>query len=250
MKSVGIIPARFASTRFPGKPLALISGKPMIEWVYKRAKESKLDYVVVATDDERIFKCVEAFGGMAVMTRVDHETGTDRLQEAVEKLSEVLGDFQIVINVQGDEPLIERKLINSLVEVMKVDESIPMGTLKHKITSSSDIENPNVVKVICDIYDNALYFSRSPIPFNRAKKEMTYYRHLGIYAYRKEFLAKFTQMQQSNLEKLESLEQLRALENGYKIKVLEAKTACAGVDTQEDLVKIESYIQENRIKLD
>ncbi len=249
MKSVGIIPARFGSSRFPGKPLALIAGKPMIEWVYKRAKESKLDFVVVATDDERIFQCVESFGGMAVMTRTDHETGTDRLQEAVEKLSEKLGEFDIVINVQGDEPLIDKALIDSLVVMMKEDESVPMGTLMHEISDFTDVDNPNVVKVICDKNSDALYFSRSPIPYNRAKTEMKYFRHLGIYAYRKSFLKTFTELAQSRLEKLESLEQLRALENGYKLRVLEAKTACAGVDTPEDLVKIESFIQERGIKL-
>ena len=250
MKSVGIIPARYGSSRFPGKPLALIAGRPMIEWVYKRAKASKLDYVVVATDDERIFNCVESFGGMAVMTRTDHETGTDRLQEAVEKLSEKLGEFQIVINVQGDEPLIDKALIDALVEMMKQDENVPMGTLMHEISDITDVDNPNVVKVICDKNLDALYFSRCPIPYNRAKSEMKYFRHLGIYAYRKSFLKTFTELAQSRLEKLESLEQLRALENGYKIRVLEAKTACAGVDTPEDLVKIESFIQERGIKLD
>jgi len=250
MKSVGIIPARYGSSRFPGKPLALIAGRPMIEWVYKRAKASKLDYVVVATDDERIFNCVESFGGMAVMTRTDHETGTDRLQEAVEKLSEKLGEFQIVINVQGDEPLIDKALIDALVEMMKQDENVPMGTLMHEISDITDVDNPNVVKVICDKNLDALYFSRCPIPYNRAKSAMKYFRHLGIYAYRKSFLKTFTELAQSRLEKLESLEQLRALENGYKIRVLEAKTACAGVDTPEDLVKIESFIQERGIKLD
>jgi len=250
MKSVGIIPARYGSSRFPGKPLALIAGRPMIEWVYKRAKASKLDYVVVATDDERIFNCVEAFGGMAVMTRTDHETGTDRLQEAVEKLSEKLGEFQIVINVQGDEPLIDKALIDALIEMMKQDENVPMGTLMHEISDITDVDNPNVVKVICDKNLDALYFSRCPIPYNRAKSAMKYFRHLGIYAYRKSFLKTFTELAQSRLEKLESLEQLRALENGYKIRVLEAKTACAGVDTPEDLVKIESFIQERGIKLD
>lgn len=245
MKSIGVIPARYGSTRFEGKPLKNILGKPMIEWVYRRALKAKLDKVVVATDDIRIYDVVVNFGGEAVMTSANHQTGTDRIAEVAEKYK----DYEIIINIQGDEPLIRSEMIDSLIKPFIEDENIVMGTLKHKITDEEEVFNPNVVKVICDKEDFALYFSRSPIPYKRIDNKIMYYRHIGIYAYRRNFLEKYTEMVQTPLEKTESLEQLRVLENGYKIKVIETEFEVKGVDTKEDLINIEKYIIDNHITI-
>lgn len=245
MKVLGVIPARYGSTRFEGKPLADICGNTMIEWVYKRAIQSDLDKIVVATDDERIYNEVLRFNGEAVMTSENHNTGTDRIAETAKLYKE----YDVIINIQGDEPLIEPVLINNLAKAFK-DVEVLMATLKHKISDEKDIANPNVVKVITDIKDNALYFSRSPIPYNRDKKNIIdYYRHIGIYGYRRDFLFKYAEMQPTNLEKTESLEQLRVLENGYNIKVIETEFSVKGVDTKEDLLELINYINQNKITL-
>lgn len=239
-KKIAIIPARYQSSRFPGKPLALIAGKPMIQWVYERtANVAFLDEVYVATDDERIKKCVEAFGGNCLMTDSKHESGTDRLAECVEMLG--LGDTDIVLNIQGDEPLIEEQMILDLLSTM--DGNSDMGTLREVITASGDIENANIVKVVADLQDYAMYFSRYPIPYNRGNvDEVKYYRHVGVYAYRVGFLKDFSKLPKSDYEKTECLEQLRALENGYKIKVKTTSSSSMGVDTPEQIQQVEQKL--------
>ncbi|WP_124564057.1 3-deoxy-manno-octulosonate cytidylyltransferase [Ectobacillus antri] len=237
MKAIGVIPARYGSTRFPGKPLAQIMGKPMIQHVYENVKKSKeLDDVVVATDHEAIFQTVEAFGGKAVMTKKDHETGSDRIAEVT---NHVEGDF--FVNIQGDEPLIHHELIDTLVRTARESDDAVI-TAKTAIKTEADIANPNVVKVVAGYDNKALYFSRSAIPYNRANKETTYYKHLGIYAYPKAVLNEFVKLPQSPLEELEMLEQLRLLENGYTIKVIETTYDAVGVDTPEDIQKVERIL--------
>lgn len=246
MKFLGVIPSRYASTRLEGKPLKDICGHTMIEWVYKRTRLSDLDEVVVATDDERIFKEVKKFGGKAVLTRKDHENGTSRIAEVCEKYK----DYDVIVNVQGDEPLIEPEMINSIIESFKNDDTISMSTLKYKIDTLEEIENPNYVKVVTDNNGYALYFSRSVIPYPRKMDIKNYYKHVGIYGYKREFVVKYAKMEPTPLEKSESLEQLRALENGYRIKVLETPYKIIGVDTQEELEKVREHILNNKIKLD
>jgi 3-deoxy-manno-octulosonate cytidylyltransferase (CMP-KDO synthetase) len=247
MKILGVIPARYASSRFHGKPLELICGKPMIEWVYKRSIKSELDDVVVATDDKRIFDTVEAFGGKAVMTRGDHANGTSRILEVINH--DEYSRFEFIINIQGDEPIIDPESINILVNKYK-SERAEIITLKEEIKCGTDKENPNVVKVITDFYDNALYFSRNLIPYMRNEdKNFIYYRHVGIYGYTKKVLLDMEKMLPGKLEHVESLEQLRFLENGYKIKVYETKSTVKGVDTKEDLLEVEEIIKKNNITL-
>ena len=243
-KKIAIIPARYQSGRFPGKPLALICGKPMIQWVYERVvKVSCLDEVYVATDDDRIRACVENFGGKCLMTSSRHESGTDRLAECVNLLE--LQNEDIVLNIQGDEPLIEEQMIIDLLSTMNEKEE--MGTLKEIITSEDDVQNTNIVKVVTDFQDNALYFSRYPIPYNRGNgKDVIYYRHVGVYAYRAGFLKKFTKLPKSNYEKTECLEQLRVLENGYRIKVKLTGSSSMGVDTPEQLQQVEKKLMKER----
>lgn len=237
MKVIGVIPARFGSSRFPGKPLALIQNKPMIQHVFERASQSKcLDMVVVATDHEDIKEAVEGFGGNVVLTRKDHETGSDRMAEVTSKIE---GD--IFVNIQGDEPLISPELIDSIVETAKSTPDAVV-TAKTKIKDQEDVPNPNVVKVVTDLKQNALYFSRSHIPYNRANKDVTYYKHLGIYSYPKAIINEFVKLPQSTLEELEMLEQLRLLENGYTIKVVETEYDAIGVDTPEDIEKVEAIL--------
>lgn len=239
-----IIPARYSSTRFPGKVLAYLHGKPIIQHVYERAKKSKLiDEVFVATDNRRIYETVEAFGGKAIMTSEKHPSGTDRISEAVDKLIQYgynLKNDTIIINLQGDEPLIRVEMINELVDLMKEGLDF-IGTLVRKIEKEEEFKNPNVVKVVFDSKGYALYFSRCPIPFDRQKFITGYsdndfrYKHIGIYGYRLEILRKFVSLPQSVLEQIESLEQLRALENGIKIKVRITEYDSFGIDTPEDL---------------
>ena len=245
-KKIAIIPARYQSSRFPGKPLALICGKPMIQWVYERtANVSCLDEVYVATDDERIKECVKSFGGRCLMTASYHESGTDRLAECVEVLG--LDDTDIVLNIQGDEPLIEEQMILDLISTMKEQED--MGTLKELIVSKEDIENTNIVKVVTDIHNNALYFSRYPIPFNRGNiEQVKYYRHVGVYAYRVRFLKEFAKIPKSQYEKIECLEQLRALENGYKIKVKTTSSSSMGVDIPEQIQQVEQKLMKSQLR--
>lgn len=241
-KVIGVIPARYGSSRFPGKVLAEIAGKPMIQWVYEQANKSKLlDELFVAVDDQRVLECVEGFGGKAVMTKVDHQSGTDRLAEAMEKI-----DADIVVNIQGDQPLFDSNMIDEAVQPLLDDITIQMSTLKTKI-GEEDYADPAVVKVVVDEDDFALYFSRSLIPYSRDKVEVEIFEHVGVYVYRKEFLFTISKLPQSYLEKIEMLEQLRVLEKGYKIKVIETKsdsTSGISVDTPEDRDKVEKIIQE------
>lgn len=246
MKFLGVIPSRYASTRLEGKPLKDICGHTMIEWVYKRTKLSNLDEVVVATDDERIYKEVERFGGKAILTSKEHENGTSRIAEVCTKYE----DYDVIVNVQGDEPLIELEMINSIINSFKEDDTISMSTLKYKIDTMEEIENPNYVKVITDKKGYALYFSRSVIPYPRKLDIQNYYKHVGIYGYKRDFVVEYAKMEPTPLELSESLEQLRALENGYRIKVMETPYKIIGVDTQEELEKVREYIKENGLKLD
>jgi 3-deoxy-manno-octulosonate cytidylyltransferase (CMP-KDO synthetase) len=237
MRIAGIIPARFASTRFPGKPLVDIDGKSMIQRVYEQAKKTTELYdVIVATDDERIFAHVKLFGGDVVMTSSSHASGTDRCYEALQKTGL---PFDAVINIQGDEPFIEPEQISLLAKEI-VKPSSQISTLTRRIHSTEMLKDPNKVKVVLDHHDYALYFSRQAIPYqNRPQEEWLqnhpYYLHVGLYAYRTEILDAITQLNQGILEKAESLEQLRWLENGFKIKVTETQHESYGVDTPEDL---------------
>lgn len=227
-----LIPARYASTRLPGKPLLAETGKPMIQHVVEAVSGTAgVDAVVVATDDQRIFDAVEAFGGKAVMTREDHTSGSDRLAEAAEKLS--LADDDIVVNVQGDEPDIPPALIETLVGLLENSDA-PMATLCTPLETSA-ADDPNKVKVVFGSNAKALYFSRSKIPYDRDKTgRCDYYLHLGIYAYRVAFLKQFTQLPPARLEQIEKLEQLRAIENGYDIMVTPVDYSGVGIDTPED----------------
>ena len=245
MTFTAIIPARYASTRFPGKPLAVLGGKTVIQRVYEQVK-SVLSEVYVATDDERIFSCVEAFGGKAVMTRSDHQSGTDRIQEAVEKTGT---KADVIINVQGDEPFIQPSQIQTLMQLFD-DPSTQIGTLGKPFESIEAVENPNSPKIVTDIKGFALYFSRSVIPYIRGKEHQEwlgaypFMKHLGVYAYRKEVLAEVTKLPQSSLEKAESLEQLRWLQNGYRIRVGLTDVETVGIDTPEDLQRAEAFLNQ------
>lgn len=246
MKFLGIIPARYSSTRLEAKPLKKIHGHTMIEWVYKRAKKSGLDELVVATDDKRIYDEVLSFGGKAIMTSEKHPNGTSRIAEVCEKMD----NYDVIINVQGDEPLIEVDMINSLIDTFKQNKDLVMATLKHKLNNKEEIENPNSVKVVCDKNDYAIYFSRSVIPYPRKNENISYFKHIGIYAYKRDFVIEYSKMLSSPLEEAESLEQLRVLENGYKIKVLETPHSLIGVDTEQNLQDVIAYIEKNEISLD
>lgn len=240
MKIIGVIPARYNSSRFPGKPLAEILGKPMIWWVYNNiSRVSQLDDLFIATDDKRIFDAVEDFDGKAVMTSLEHTCGTERIAECVERLS--LEDNDIVLNIQGDEPLLCAEMVMDLLKAFE-SPGVYMGTLKKPLNSKKEIENPNIVKVICDLNGDALYFSRSAIPYVR-DKSLEYYKHIGLYGYRKWFLKKFCKMARTPLENAESLEQLRVLENGYKIRVIETGYDSIGVDTPEQLSEVEQLLR-------
>ncbi|MCP2604873.1 3-deoxy-manno-octulosonate cytidylyltransferase [Candidatus Aminicenantes bacterium AH-873-B07] len=234
-KAVGIIPARYYSQRFPGKPLAIISGKPMIEHVYEKAVHAKLlEEVIIATDSSFIEKEVKKFNGKVYLTSPHHKTGTERVAEIAEKI-----DFDIILNIQGDEPLIDPKSLDELVKLMQ-NENIQMATLVEKETDLSLINDPNVVKVIIDKNNYAIYFSRAPIPF---QAQNFFYRHVGVYGFQKKFLLEFVNYPPSFLEQTEGLEQLRALENGIKIKVLYSNSYTWSVDTEEDLKKVINYLE-------
>lgn len=244
MKVTVVIPARYASTRFEGKPLAMLLGKPMIQHVFERSLEAKsVDRVIVATDDDRIFDAVNSFGGEAVMTSASHACGTDRLAEVAAEL-----DSDLIVNVQGDEPLIYPEMIESAVDALIDAPLASMSTLKYKITDLVDINSPSVVKVVVDKDDFALYFSRCAVPFNRddAKglERPAYYKHVGLYVYRRDFLMKFAGMESTPLENAEKLEQLRALENGFRIKVVTTEYDTIGVDEPKDLIKAEEILKE------
>ena len=240
MKTIGVIPARWASTRFEGKVLADINGKPMIQHVWERAKQSEcLDDLVIACDDQRVVKAAEKFGAQAILTSADHASGTDRIAEVVEPL-----EVDIIINIQGDEPLICPTIIDSLVKMLIDDPSCSMGTVIKVIDNEDDLANTNIVKVVVDGEMNALYFSRVGIPHNRERNDtILHYKHLGIYAFRKEFLLCYKNLPKSNLEIAEQLEQLRALEYGYKIKTVLTEIDTIGVDTPEDLKQVELLLK-------
>ena len=245
MKFIAIIPARYASTRFPGKPLAVLGGKTVIQRVYEQAS-SVLEEAYVATDDERIRQAVEAFGGQAVMTRADHKSGTDRIEEAAEKIGTTA---DVIINVQGDEPFIQRSQIETLCQQFD-DPQTQIATLGKRFESMEAAENPNSPKIVCDTKGFALYFSRSVIPFVRGTERsewlghFPFLKHLGIYAYRREVLRNITKLPQSPLEIAESLEQLRWLQNGYRIRVGETDVETVGIDTPEDLQRAETFLQQ------
>ena len=247
MRYIAIIPARYASTRFPAKPLALLGGKPVIQRVYEQVKKVLTD-VVVATDDERIYKTVEGFGGRAIMTREDHKSGTDRCYEAYQKVGK---EFDVVINVQGDEPFIQPEQIRSLMACFE-DEATQIATLVKPFTQADGLDglrNPNSPKVVVSDDGRAIYFSRSVIPYLRGVGEEewlsrhTYYKHIGLYAYRAETLGEITRLPQSTLEKVESLEQLRWIDNGYVIKVGETNVETIGIDTPADLERAEEFLK-------
>ncbi|MBM7556971.1 3-deoxy-manno-octulosonate cytidylyltransferase [Halanaerobacter jeridensis] len=241
MKVTAIIPARYASSRLPGKVLKDICGKTMIQRVYEQVRKAEnLDQVIVATDDQRVYQEVESFGGRVEMTSKEHSTGTDRLAEVAQDL-----DSDIIVNVQGDEPLLNPKMIDQAVQPLLDDTTVKMSTLKHEITDKAELEDPNSVKVITDKDDFALYFSRSLVPYPRTEEEITFYKHIGLYVYRRKFLLEYTNLEPTPLEKKESLEQLRVLENGYKIKVVETEHQVVGVDTEEDLEKVRRKIKSN-----
>lgn len=244
MKFIGIIPARYASTRFPGKPLAVLGGKTVIQRVYEKVT-SCLDVAYVATDDQRIFDHVKSWGGNVVMTRTDHKSGTDRIEEAIEKIGD---GYDVVINIQGDEPFIDASQIETVCRCFD-DENTQIATLGKRFGNDIDaIKNPNSPKIVVDNNGFAMYFSRSVIPFVRGKEEYTwgteypFLKHIGLYAYRRNVLREVTSLPQSSLEIAESLEQLRWLQNGYKIKVGETDIETIGIDTPEDLAKAESKL--------
>ncbi|MGD0274669.1 MAG: 3-deoxy-manno-octulosonate cytidylyltransferase [Syntrophales bacterium] len=245
MKVVCIIPSRYESSRFPGKPLADLCGKPMIQHVYERVLQSPLIWrAAVATDDERIFQAVEGFGGLAVMTASTHRSGTDRIAEAVDNLGEDIGDEDIVVNIQGDQPLFEPSQIAEVVKPLQDDSDIPMSTLIYKIIRDEEIIHPHAVKVVFDQEHFALYFSRSTIPYIRdAGLKADYFKHHGIYAYRRGFLRVFVDLPEGDLEKLEALEQLRALEYGYRVKVVETLHDSVEVDTPAELNRVRQIIE-------
>jgi len=253
MSVVAIIPARFGSTRLPGKPLAQIGGRPMIQHVYESAAKAKvLDRVIVATDDRRIEAVVKGFGGEVVMTSADHSSGTDRLAEVARKIK-----ADLLVNVQGDLPFISAKTIGQAVQPLRRNRDIPMGTVCTAIFHESEWRNPNIVKVLTDKDRLALFFTRAPIPFRRNagiapngkkiagrdQRRLWGYRHLGLYVYRRDFLLKFARLRPTALEQIESLEQLRALENGYRIYVAQVDERSVEVDTPADLLRAESYLK-------
>lgn len=244
MKFIGIIPARYASSRFPGKPLAILGGKPVIQRVYEQVNKL-LDNVYVATDDQRIYDCVKNFGGKVVMTKTNHKSGTDRIEEAIEIIG---GDWDVVVNIQGDEPFIQKEQILSLCECFN-DPNTQIATLGKPFTTMDAVTNPNSPKIVLDNQNFAMYFSRSIIPHIRGKQtnewinSYNYIKHLGIYAYRKDILQEITKLPQSSLEIAESLEQLRWLQNGYKIKVGITEIETVGIDTPDDLVRAEEFLK-------
>ncbi|MDX9701776.1 MAG: 3-deoxy-manno-octulosonate cytidylyltransferase [Candidatus Auribacterota bacterium] len=240
-KVCGVIPARYDSSRFPGKPLALIAGKPMIQHVYERAlKASLVNRLIVATDDERIFDTVIQFGGSAVMTDASHPSGTDRIAQAVGAI-----DCEYVLNIQGDEPLIDPCVIDNVAQALISDPHVVMATPIAEVTDMSDLDNPNVVKAVVDCNGFALYFSRSKVPFLRDSADTPnkkWYKHIGLYGFRKSFLLQLIKYPPSTLEKMERLEQLRVLENGFRIKTVMTQYVGIGVDTPEDVKEIEKRL--------
>lgn len=249
MQSVGVIPARYLSSRFPGKPLTLIGGRALVQRVFERARTARrLSRLLVATDDDRIRLAVEAFGGEVMMTSPDHPSGTDRLAEVARRIQ-----ADVYLNIQGDEPLLDPRDLDRLVESMEADRSVEMVTLKEPLGSAEEAGNPDIVKVVCDASGRAIYFSRSPIPYvgrdgprgdaDSAVESRPWFRHVGIYAYRAGFLLEFASWATGTLERAERLEQLRALEHGRAIQVLPALGHYIGVDTPEDVAVVERALQ-------
>lgn len=237
-KTAIIIPARYGSSRLEGKPLIVVCGKPIIQWVYEKAQQSKLaDIIIVATDDQRIYDAVKSFGGNVEMTSTEHKCGSDRIKEVVMRHPEI----SYVVNLQGDEPLIKPESIDAVAKNVKEDKLADISTLIRKITPE-EAENPNLVKCVVDNLGFAMYFSRSKIPFERNVGKSDFYGHLGIYGYKREALIKMTELPQSSYEMSESLEQLRALQNGMKIKTSVVDFIPVGIDTIEDLEKFKSII--------
>jgi 3-deoxy-manno-octulosonate cytidylyltransferase (CMP-KDO synthetase) len=243
MKKCAFIPARYQSSRFPGKPLALIAGKPMIQRVYECAVSCpQLSDVYVATDDERIFTCVRNFGGKAIMTDVSHCSGTDRIAQAASVIG--LEQNDIIVNIQGDQPVFDPVIVSQLIEPLEKDREISMTTLKHRISGRSTIQNPNHVKVVTDRQGFALYFSRQAIPYYRdSEAPNEHFKHLGFYGYRMAFLLQFTRLSEGALESTEKLEQLRALEHGFRIKVVETSFDSVEVDIPEDVGRVENVLR-------
>ncbi len=237
---IGVIPARYGSTRLKGKPLIDIKGKTLIQRVYERVKKCKhLDELIVATDDDRIYNTTKGFGANVVMTSKECKSGTDRVAEVAIKIGR---NSDIFINIQGDEPLISPSVIDKLAYSLKEDKKLNMATAACPLVNDSDFNDPNIVKVVLNTKGYALYFSRSPIPFYRAEGFVKPLKHMGIYAYRKSFLLKFLKLKQSPLEKTESLEQLRVIENGYSIKVIISNEDSLGVDTPEDIERVKGLL--------
>ena len=239
MKAIAVIPARFDSTRFPGKPLAKLGNKYIIQRVYEQTKSSGLfAEVIVGTEDQRIFEAVAEFGGKVTLTSKKHRSGTDRVAEVCKKLP-CCSDAEVIVNVQGDEPFITEEPLNELIKVF-TDPSVQVASLMHKITQ--DITDPNTVKVVCDKNNNALYFSRLPIPYPRSS-ETDYFKHVGVYAFRRKILLEFVELPVSKLERIEKLEQLRFLENGYQIRMVLTDYKGIGIDTPHDLKKAENLLR-------
>ncbi len=244
MSTAVIIPARYASTRLPGKPLRLIAGKPMIQHVYERASACRsIDSVLVATDDERIAAAVEAFGGRAVMTSRECRSGSDRVAEVAARLN-----FDIVVNLQGDEPLISPATIEAVARALAEEGEAQVATAAVRISSRGELRNPNVVKVVADLHGYAIYFSRLPIPYQMRRGAAPPFKHLGIYAYRSQFLQLFAKLPPTPLELAESLEQLRILEHGYKIRVVEVEHDSPGVDTEADLRRVRRLLSWHSVR--
>ena len=238
-KTAIIIPARYGSSRLEGKPLLKVCEKPVIQWVYEKAQQAKLaDMIIVATDDERIFNAVKAFGGAVEMTSVNHKCGSDRIREVAERHPEIA----YIVNLQGDEPLIKPESIDAVARNVQEDDKADISTLIRVLTDEEEINNPNLVKCVVDNNGYALYFSRSKIPYERNKNVATFYGHLGIYGYKRDALMKMTSLPQTPLEKTESLEQLRAIENGMKIKTSVVDFVPVGIDTAEDLEKFKQIV--------
>jgi 3-deoxy-manno-octulosonate cytidylyltransferase (CMP-KDO synthetase) len=242
---VAVIPARYASTRLPGKPLVPLAGKPMVQHVYERTKlASTVNRVIVATDDQRIIDAVRAFGGEARMTRADHRTGTERIAEVA---AHETGD--VFVNVQGDEPLIDPAAIDTAVQALLEGEPAQIATVATPIRFTADIMDPNIVKTVLDFDENALYFSRAPIPWVRDsqhKVHVKYWKHLGLYVFQRGALLEYPTLPQGELERIEQLEQLRWLENGWKIRVAEVEHDAVSVDVAEDVVRVEKLMEEEK----
>ncbi|HTY46024.1 MAG TPA: 3-deoxy-manno-octulosonate cytidylyltransferase [Patescibacteria group bacterium] len=245
MNVIGVIPARYSSSRFEGKVLADILGKPMLQHVWERAKQAKiLDELIIACDDERVYDASRGFGANVVLTAKGHACGTDRIIEVVNPR-----EVKVVVNIQGDEPLIDPMMIDMAARSLLEDETVSMATIMKKIENTAEIHDPHVVKVIVDKNNFALYFSRAAIPHhaqNSEVKTLAYYKHIGLYAYTKDFLFIYRNLPVSSLEKIECLEQLRVLQEGYKIKVLETKSETIGVDTPADLERVKEFLQREK----